>query len=33
MTVFIILVIHANTFLKDKFNSLFTDTLAEMNQF
>ena len=27
----IILVIHTNAFLKDKFNSLFTDTLAEMN--
>ena len=33
MTVLIILVIHTNAFLKDKFNSLLTDTFAEMNQF
>lgn len=30
MVVFIILVIQTNAFLKDKFNSLFTDTFAEM---
>ena len=33
MMVFIILVIHTDAFLKNKFNPLFTDTLAEMNQF
>ncbi len=33
MMVVIILVIHTNTFLKDQFNSLFTDTFAEMDQF
>ena len=33
MMVFIIPVIHTNAFLKNKFNPLFTDTLAEMNQF
>jgi hypothetical protein len=33
MVVFIILVIHTNAFLKDKFNSLLTDTSAEMDQF
>lgn len=31
MMAIIILVIHTNTFLKDKFNSLFTDTLAKMD--
>lgn len=29
----IIVVIHTNAFLKNEFNSLFTDTFAEMNQF
>ena len=33
MMVIIILVIHTNAFLKDKFNPSFTDTFAEMNQF
>ena len=33
MMAFIILIIHTNAFLKDKFNSLFTDTSAEMSQF
>ena len=33
MMVLIILVIHTDAFLKDKFNSPFTDTFAEMNQF
>ena len=31
MVPFIILVIHTNAFLKNKFNSLFIDTFAEMN--
>ena len=31
MMVIIILVIHTNAFLKDKFNHLFTDALAEMD--
>ena len=33
MTVIIIVVIHTYAFLKNEFNSLFTDTFAEMNQF
>lgn len=33
MVVSIIFVILTNAFLKEKFNSLFTDTFAEMNQF
>ena len=33
MMAFVIPVIHTNAFLKDKFYSLLTDTLAEMNQF
>ena len=33
MTVLIIPVIHTDAFLKDKLNSLLTDTLAEMDKF
>ncbi len=33
MTVLIIPVIHTDAFLKDKPNSLLTDTLAEMDKF
>ena len=33
MMVIILLVIHTNAFLKDKFNPRFTDTFAEMDQF
>ncbi len=33
MVIFIILVIHTNAFLKEKFNSRFTDTFAEMIRF
>ena len=33
MTAIIIVVIHTDTFLENEFNSLFTDTFAEMNQF
>ena len=33
MTVLIIPVIHTNAFLKNKHNSILTDTLAEMNKF
>ena len=33
MTVLIIPVIHTDALLKDKLNSLLTDTLAEMNKF
>ena len=32
MVVFIILVIHMNAFLKNKFNPRFTDTFTEMKQ-
>jgi len=33
MMVVIILVIHTDAFLEKEFNTLFTDTIAEMNQF
>lgn len=33
MVIIILLVIHTNAFLKNEFNSLLTDTFAEMNQF
>ena len=33
MTVLTIPVIHTNALLKDKLNSLLSDTLAEMNRF
>ena len=33
MMVIIVLVIHTNAFLKNKFNPGFTDTFSEMNQF
>ncbi len=33
MAAFIILVVHTDAFLKNKFNPLFTDTFTEMNQF
>lgn len=32
MRVFMILVIHTDALLKNKFNSLFINTLAEINQ-
>lgn len=33
MMLVIILVIHTDTFLKNEFNTLFPETIAEMNQF
>ena len=32
MVILFILIIHTNTFLKNKFNFLFTDTFAKMSQ-
>ena len=33
MMVVVTLVIHTDAFLENEFNTLFTDTIAEMNQF